>query len=177
MLESTNDKPVQYLFVGYPFSGKTTLSKKLERKLDFARVSIDEVKFDLGYRSVSDDDVPDEAWVKIFYELDKKIVDLLQSGKTILNEYAWLTKKWRDRARNLAQDLGIHTIVIFVDTPQEVVRQRLEENRLTQERFDVPDNIFEEALNEFEKPLDDEDVIIYRQSDSVDDWIKQYMHQ
>ena len=161
--------------VGYPFSGKTVLAQELAKRLGYTRLSIDEVKFDFGFKDISDDDVPDDAWGKIFKELDRRIVANLKSGRTILNEYAWLTKSWRDRARNLATDLGIETKVIFVDTPVEVVRERWLQNKLTNERFDITESVFDEAIKDFEKPEHDENVIIYHTSMDVDNWIKEYL--
>ncbi len=164
---------IHYLLVGYPFAGKTMLAKELEKRLGFVRLSIDEVKFELGYRDTSDNDVPDGAWEKIFAELDRRITKELKEGKTILNEYAWLTREWRDRARKLADDLGIETKIIFVDTLEELVRRRWQENREKSDRFDVPDDVFEEAISSFEKPTDDENVLVYQENANVDEWINQ----
>lgn len=50
-------KQVQYLMVGYPFAGKTTLAKALEKRFGFVRLNIDEVKIAMEYEGVSDDDV------------------------------------------------------------------------------------------------------------------------
>lgn len=164
-------KQLHYILIGYPFAGKTYLAKEIAKKFDYIRLSIDEVKFELGYKRVSDDDVPDEVWERIFKELDKRITSSLKSGKTIINEYAWLTKDWRDRARNLATELGIETKLIFVDTPVEVVRQRWRANRKTSERFDVPDSVFEDSIRLFERPTKEECVIVFTQNDNLNDWI------
>lgn len=45
-------KPKQYLLVGFPYSGKTTLAKELEKSLGFAHINIDQLKFDEGYTEV-----------------------------------------------------------------------------------------------------------------------------
>lgn len=171
-MNQSNRKPIHYLLVGYPFAGKTTVAKELEKQLGFKRLSIDEVKFELGFEGVSDDDVPDEAWDKIFTELDKRIVENLKAGKTIVNEYAWLTKEWRNRARKLATELGIETKLLFVNTPEQIARERWQQNRKNNSRFDVPDSVFEEAIKLFEKPTKDENIIVYDQSMNLDAWIE-----
>ena len=164
-------KQIHYLLVGYSFAGKTTLAKELGKRFGFKRLSIDDVKFEIGYQDVSDDDVPDEAWKKIFEELDLRITENLKEGKTILNEYAWITKKWRDRARKIAYDLGIETKIIFVDTSEEVVRKRWQKNKKRNERFDVSEDVFEEAIKTFEKPSEEENVILYKETDDFESWI------
>jgi len=103
------NKPIQYLLVGFPYSGKTTLAKELEKKLGFARINIDELKFAKGYTNVGDDEVPDQVWDEIFKEADQLIIKYLSEEKSLANEYAWVTREWRDRARKVAKDAGFDT--------------------------------------------------------------------
>lgn len=65
-------KPKQYLLVGFPYSGKTTLAEELEKRLGYAHINIDQLKFDEGYTEVGDD-VPDEA-------TRKKIIEAIQQN-------------------------------------------------------------------------------------------------
>ncbi len=164
-------KQMHYLFVGYPFSGKTTLAKELEKRFGFRRLSVDDVKFELGYKDVSDNDISDQVWKEIFNELDKRIVENLKLERTIVNEYPWVTKGWRDKGRKLANDLGIETKIIFVDTPEEIVRERWQNNKHKNDRFDIPEDVFEEAIEQFEKPTVDENVIVYQQGEDLEQWI------
>jgi len=168
-------KQIQYLLVGYPFSGKTVLAKELEKRFGFLRLGIDAVKFDLGYKGISDSNISDTVWKRIFRELDRRITEYLKQGKTIVNEYAWLTKDWRNRARNLADKLGIETKIIFINIPEKVVRERWKINRMTKERFDVPDDVFEEAIRLFEFPTPEENILYYNDKDTIDIWIKKYI--
>lgn len=166
------EKPTQYLLVGFPYSGKSTLAKELQKRLGFAHINIDQLKFDRGYASAGDDDVPDNVWDEIFSEADKLIVQYLQEGKNVANEYAWITRAWRDRARNVAQDAGFMTKVIYLKLPREMVIQRWLQNSKTQTRFQWPEKEFEKYLSEFEEPQSDENIIIYDQTTTLDDWLK-----
>lgn len=167
------EKPTQYLPVGLPFSGKTTLSKELEKRLGFARVNLDEVKFKFGHEGKSDDDVTQEEWTEIFNETDKLVVEHLKAGRNVINETSW-TKRWkRDRARKLATDLGLETKVIFVNVPVDVIRDRFLKNRLENDRFDIPDEILESAIQEFEIPTENENILIYDQKVPLEEWIKE----
>jgi predicted kinase len=164
--------PVQYIMVGLPFSGKTNLAKTMEKKLGFARVSIDDIKFEKGYKGVSDDGVPDEVWKDIFNESDRRVIEYLKQGKSVLNETAWTTKEWRERARKLAETKGFSTKIIYVKIKVEEARERLIKNRKTGKRFDVSDKIFNEAVEEFEEPTKDENVIIYEGKKPIEEWIQ-----
>lgn len=166
------NKPIQYLLVGFPYSGKTTLAKELVKRLGFAHINIDQLKFDKGYTEVGDDDVPDEIWNAIFKKADELIITYLSEGKNVANEYAWITREWRDRARKVAADAGFETKVIYVNPPEKVIRQRREENKKTKERFHWNDEEFERNFKDFELPNVDENIIVYDQTVPVDVWIE-----
>lgn len=167
------DKPKQYLLVGLPYSGKSTLAKQLIDKLGFAHINIDQLKWDKGYAEVGDDDVPDKAWDEIFTEADRLIVEYLSEGKNLANEYAWITKEWRDRARKVAEDAGFETKVIYIKIPVEEIRRRWQENIKTKTHFHWPEEEFNAYLKDFEEPTSDENVIFYNQKMSIDEWIKE----
>lgn len=166
------ERPVQYLLVGFPYSGKTTLAKELVKRLGFAHINIDQLKFDKGYTDVGDDDVPDAVWNEIFDEADKLIVKYLSEGKNVANEYAWITRAWRDRARKVAEDAGFETKVIYIKLPNEVIRKRWAENSKTKSRFHWPKEEFERYLKDFEELTPDEDVIIYDQKTPTEEFIR-----
>lgn len=170
------NKPIHYLLVGFPFAGKTTLSKQLEKQLGFARVNIDEVKEEFGFGGESDDDIPDEGWKKIFQETDRRLVLFLGEGKSVLNENEWVTKESRNRLSTVAAKAGFQTRVIYIKASKQIVRERLMKNRMHTERFDVPDSIFDWALHHFEEPTEDEDIIIYDTTVPLEDWITTYFH-
>lgn len=164
-------KALQYILVGLPFSGKTTLSTAISNTYGIPRVNIDDVKFEMGFTDVSDNDITHEQWKIIFDETDRRVVEYLTNGTSVLHETSW-TKRWkRDRARKLATDVGIDSIVLFVKVSEDVARKRWLKNREAQQRFDLPEDVFEEAVRDFEVPVEDENVLIYDQSTSIEDWI------
>lgn len=164
-------RPIQYLLVGFPYSGKTTIAKELENRLGFAHINIDQLKFDRGYTDVGDDEVPDNVWDDIFRNADDLIKEYLNQGKNVANEYAWITREWRDRARKVAEDAGFETKVIYVNPSEQVIRHRREINKKTKERFHWSDEEFERFFKDFEVPTSDEQIMIYDQKIPVEDWI------
>lgn len=166
-------KPTQYLLVGFPYSGKSTLASELKNKLGFEHINIDQLKFDKGYTDVGDDDVPDLAWNEIFDKADALIVKNLKAGKNVANEYAWITRQWRDRARKIAEDAGFETKVIYIKVPKQELWKRWQENAETKKRFQWPKIEFERNFKDFEEPTEGENIIVFDQKISVEDFVKE----
>lgn len=170
-------KPTQYILCGIPFSGKTTLGKALEKHLGFVHINLDDIKKEKGCGDISDDDVPDKVWKQIFGEADRRLIKALKGGKSVANETAWVTRKWRDRARKIAEKSGFSTKVIYIKIPEEIAKKRWQQNRLHKKRYDTKDDEFGDYVKDFEKPIPDEDLIIYDQIISFKDWIKKYFNE
>lgn len=168
------NKPTLYIFCGLPFSGKTVLTKKLTEKLGFASVNIDDIKFAHGYEWADDDRVPDEAWDKIFQESFDKTLEYLTQGKSVLYDCANQDRFSRDRLRGVATKGDFLTKVIHVDTPVTTVRERWLKNKTTKERFDLPEKIFQEAIDSYEPPTEDENTIVYNPSEVAEEWIEKH---
>ncbi len=164
------NKPTQYLLVGFPYSGKTTLAKELVKEFNFVHINLDQLKWNLGYTDVGDDGVPDEAWKKIFNKADELVVKYLKEGKNVVNEYAWITKEWRDRARKVASDHGFETKLIYIKLPKEEIKKRWLENSKTKNRFHWPKEEFERMFTEFEEPTANENIIYYDGDIPLKDW-------
>ncbi|MCC6932132.1 MAG: ATP-binding protein [Deltaproteobacteria bacterium] len=168
----TSNNPTHYILCGLPFSGKTYLGKLLQDKLAFVHVSLDEQKALAGYENVSDDDVPDEVWTNIFNNTDFLAVSALKQGQTVVHETAFVTKKWRDRAKAVAFTAGFQSKIIFLDIALVTIRARYEENEIRAWRYKTPKNVFEAYIQEFEAPSNEEDVIIYDGQPPLEDWIE-----
>jgi predicted kinase len=162
-------RPIQYLLVGLPYSGKTTLAKKLVAEYGFKHINIDELKWEAGYTKVGDDEVPDEAWGKIFNQADKLLIKYLKEDKNVVNEYAWVTKEWRDRARRVASKAGFETKTIYLKTSREEIEKRWRENNQSRARFHWPEKEFRQMFLDFEEPTMEEGVVIYNPDDHTTD--------
>jgi predicted kinase len=161
-----------YIFCGIPFSGKTVLTKKLERRLDYKRIDLDEVKTQHFGRSVKDSDLIKADWDRVYQMIYKQIEKSLLAGDTVIYDTGNFTKLERNRARTIAEKLQVESITVFVDTPVLVARERLLVNRKTNMRFDVTDEDFEHSIAEMESPDSTEKHIVYKDGQSIEEWIK-----
>jgi len=162
-----------YILCVIPFSGKTTLAKGIVDKLGFTRIDLDEVKFQLFGNDITDPEIDEEGWNKVYKEMYRIIRQNLLEGKTIIHDTGNFTKRERSLVKKIADEVGVETTTIFVDIPPTEARKRLESNRLTKERFDVADEDFYSTIKELEIPGDGEIHLIYNWTDSADKWIEQ----
>jgi predicted kinase len=161
-----------YILCGIPFSGKTTLANELVKRLSFTRIDLDEVKFDLFGKDITDEEIDQSGWDKIYQEMYKKIEEALQNGKTVIHDTGNFTKYERSLISDIAKKVGVEYKTIFVYTPIPIARQRLLKNRETNERFDVTDKAFDETVAEMEPPGEDENAITYDSSEFLEEFIK-----
>lgn len=159
------------IICGIPFSGKTTLSKKIASKKNWVRIDLDDIKFGLYGDQITDNDLNQDDWNKIYKIMYKRIRDQLEKGNSVVNDTGNFTKHERDLVRSISTELGINSIVVWVNTPESLARERLIENIKTRKRFQVSESIFNEVLLEMEPPQTTENFISYDSSISPEKWI------
>jgi predicted kinase len=96
-----------YILCGIPFSGKTTLANELVKRLSFTRIDLDEVKFDLFGKDITDEEIDQSGWDKIYQEMYKKIEEALQNGKTVIHDTGNFTKYERSLISDIAKKVGV----------------------------------------------------------------------
>ena len=168
------NETVLLIFCGLPFAGKTTLANELVKHFGWVRVDLDEINSERGLRELSNDEISNEDW-KETYRISYEQTELrLREGRTVINDTANFTREQRDKLRAIAEKVGTDSIVIYVNIPESVARQRWQSNRQTKERYDVRDEDFTEVADNFQPPTPDEHVISYDGSLSIESWIHEY---
>lgn len=161
-----------YILSGLPFAGKSTLAKELICRLDLVYVELDAINSERGL-GLDGKKISPEDWDKTYQEAYRRVEKILKADKTVLYEAANFTREQRAVLRAIADQLGIPSQVIYVDVPLAVVRQRLLQNRATQQRYDVRDDDFAQVVGHFQPPTEEENVVRYDGSVSVTEWIRQ----
>lgn len=164
------NKPYLYLLCGFPFAGKTTVARKMVNELGFRRVSIDEIN---NERGVWDEEkgLSPEEWTKTYQEAYRRIDALLSQGESVIDDSANFTREQRDCLRAIAHAYDATSVVIFLDTPLAEAQRRWQENRQTTVRADVRDSDFVHVIEHFELPTEDEQVLCYDGTISVEEWM------
>lgn len=152
---------------GLSFSGKSTLARAISEKLCFQEVDVDQVGAALyGGAAIDDWDFD-----RVYAEADKEIGRLLAAGIDVVDASRNFTRVERARARELARHSNSRLLTIFVDTPVALARQRRRENKASRTRRDITDAQFEEIVQVFQPPAQDERPLVFQVGDVIESWI------
>jgi predicted kinase len=162
------------ILCGIPFSGKSVLASKIAQ-LGYQRIDLDEVKFKIFGSDITDDKIDQAGWDKIYQAMYKEIDDALATGKSVVHDTGNFTVYERGLISSIAKKRSVPFRTVFVDTPIEVARQRLEKNRTTKERFDVSDEAFQSTVKEMEKPLPEENPIPFPYLEDTEEWVEKFV--
>ena len=148
-----SSKPMLYLMVGLPGSGKTTIAKQIEKEENAIRLCPDEWMHDLGFDSY--DEAAREKVEGRLWELGQEILAL---GQSVILENGFWVKKEREQIRAKAKEIGADVEIRYLDLPLDEL-----EARLLSRNTDPNDNsahVTREQLEEwsqtFERPTKEE---------------------
>lgn len=165
-------KLILYILCGLPFAGKTYLTKKIVEYTGSELISFDQLWLELE----KDPNLPtpvkgDEGWRLIRGVAKERIAEVLRSNKPVLYEDTNIRLEHREELRELARQYGATSVVVYVNTPEEIRAERMKQNLVEKQRHDVELENLKTAVSQFEEPQQDENVIIYNQSMDLDEWM------
>lgn len=147
-----------HMMVGLPGSGKTTEAKKLEQEHKALRLTPDEWQYFLFGHDIHEPE-HDERHTKIEELMWEVAVKVLKSGCDVILDFGFWTKSERDEFRRKARALGSDSKIHYMNTPNDVIWERLEaRNRLAGKNsvFYVGRKEFDEWSGLFEIPTKEE---------------------
>lgn len=163
----------QSLFVtcGLPFSGKSTLSRALAAELGVAHVEVDALHASHGLRPGLDP-IARADWIAAYQRGYAELEAILRVGRSAVFDAVSYRRLQRNRVRRVAERLGVPATVVLLDVSIDEARTRLERNRFTRERVNVPMADFLEVAEGMQWPDPDEAVIRYRPDEALADWVE-----
>jgi len=161
-----------YIMCGFPFAGKSTLSKRIAEVKGFTRIDLDEVKVEL-VGNAKEEDITQTQWDEVYKNMYAQIESTLKEGKTVIQDAGNFTRYERGLVKAIADKLNLESTTIFVDTPLEVARSRWMGNKASKERFDINVTSFEGAVAEMEIPDEHEHHLVYHEGELIDTWISE----
>lgn len=159
------------IICGLSFSGKSTLGNAIAKQFGHKVVDVDETKTQLFGLGVLDKDLSHEQWVKIYDETDKQMEKYVMSGESVIDASRNFRKAEREKVGEIAKKSGAELVTVYIDTPEEIVHERMLENRTSQVRKDITDKDFEEILQVMEVPAEDENTLVFHYDEDVSSWI------
>jgi predicted kinase len=175
MLQTMNDKrpssPTLVIVCGLSFAGKTTLADALCRRFGCSQVDVDVTKSALCGGEVTDEEVGPEQWDLIYSQTDREIEGHLGHGRTVVDASRNFRRAERDHARQIASTMQARSVLIYVDTPEPIARQRWNVNKANPTRRNVSDRGFREIISAMEPPGPDEAALLFHHDDNIADWL------
>lgn len=156
-----------YLIIlcGLPYSGKTTLRKKLIDNYGYSCVCVDEI---MDANDMWKEGHPTQIdWKRAFEEAYGNTKKMLNEGKTVIFDSGNLVFKERENLRQLAKDLGFTSKLVLMDTPIETIWERRRQNQLNRTRGHVKEERFQTALKMWERPGEKENPIIFTNDSDI----------
>jgi predicted kinase len=159
-----------YIVCGVAFSGKSTLSKKIAEYKHATLVSQDSLWFEKKKELNLDPD-SDQDWDMVL-RLSKEVVrDTLVKGDSVVFDDISLKYSDRESLRNIAKECGAEVVLVYLDTPRNVQKERQIKNLETKERHDVPEELIHWGLEELELPKESEEAFVFKPETNLADWL------
>ena len=143
-----------HLLIGLPGSGKTTLSKLLQKQTDAIRISSDDFRkllFPKPSFSQSEHD-------NLYALVDHNVEHLLQAGHSVVYDANLNRRVHRQEKYDMAKRLGVNVRLWWVKTDRDLSKQRRIDN---QDEHLLPidetsSEMFDRISDVFEAPTEDE---------------------
>jgi predicted kinase len=143
--------------VGLPFSGKTTLARKLERECSALRLTPDEWQIQLFGQDAKEPE-HDERHSLIEVMLWNVASRALELGTNVILDYGFWAREEREDFRSRAKKLGASSEVHFLDVSAEELFMRLEvrNSHPSHEYFYISAEMMKPWIAFFQRPTTDE---------------------
>ena len=145
------------LLCGRSFSGKSSVASFLAKSLPGVVVSLDAINEERGLHG--GDGIPLAEWARTNELARQRVSTRLNADETVIVDDTSSPRFLRDGWRTEVEAAGAPMVLVFIDTPDEVIRQRLLENRTSRQRGDVADEVMAAHQESFEPPSEDEQPI------------------
>lgn len=112
MIELTNAKPIFFMMVGLPYSGKSVYAKELQNKFGGEIHSSDAIRAELL------GDVQDQTNNQLIFDtLHRRVISDLSDGKNVIYDATNLSYKRRSDMLNRLKRLNCQKVCVFMATP------------------------------------------------------------
>lgn len=150
-------KPFLLITMGLSGTGKSTVADGLSFEMDFEVISSDVVRKELvgidpyerRREGFGDGIYSEEMTEKTYSEIFRRARELLQGGRSIILDGAFLQKGKRDRAKDLAKECGARFYEIETICPENVAKERLAERMTKRGVSDATSEVYQKQKELF----------------------------
>mgnify|MGYP004417308680 CR=1 FL=1 len=152
-------KPTLYITMGLPASGKTYFSQQLAAELDTFFLNCDNLRLAMFEKPTFSPEEHAMVYRTVAFIAEQH----LAQGQSIICNANYHIHNRREAMQELARACGAKYKILWVQTPYEVVKERIQsrEHEIPVEKMVHPPlELLEKMSRAFEEPRDDEPVII-----------------
>lgn len=169
------NKPILYILVGLPFSGKSTLRDKIAELTTIRPFSFD--KFWVELESTMNEKEKSKLSFEYVSELMRNaMTETLKEGYSVIYDSLNDTPDQREILIDLANKADADYLIIYLNTPIEVIKSRRDINESTAQRHSVDDENFNKSIAKFIPPLSSEKSIEFLPEDDITSWINKNLY-
>jgi predicted kinase len=159
---------------GLSFAGKSTLGTAIATRHSYVNVDVDETKARLFGMRFDENSLSQSEWDRIYAGTDLEIAEHLRCGRSVVDASRNFRKQERDNARRIATAHSAKFVLIYVDTPESVARERMLANRKDRRRVDWGDDSFDAVVAAMQPPTIEEDPLVFNFRDDISAWITRH---
>ncbi len=101
----------------------------------------------------------------------ENILKALNNGKSVIYDDNNAKREHREELGDIAKKAQAESIVIYLDTPLEVIKAREEANKDSHGRHEVEPHNFQKVLEDLEIPSSDEEVLIFTPETDINGFV------
>lgn len=146
-----------YLFIGYPGAGKTTVAKVIAETTGAIHLWADVER----HKNFPNPNHTKEESDQLYNKLNALTDKLLSEGKSVVFDTNFNFHDDRQKLRQIAQKYDAKTLVVWVNTPADVAKERAVYGHRSRNlyKLNMTDEQFESIASKLEEPTKDETVV------------------
>lgn len=154
---------------GVPFSGKSTLARRLATDSGWTWLETDAIAAALFPRA-NGGRLGRAEWAAVYRASFGELESCLERGQSVVYGATNFRRLMRDRLRQIAAPFAAPVVVVVVDPPLAEVERRRRANRACRLRRDVASADFGQVVSRFQWPSEDETVLRYEPAVPFAEW-------
>lgn len=160
-----------YIMCGLAFSGKSTLARKIVERTGCRLIAFDKLWVEKEKETTIAKG--DKGWRFIRRVAQDEIADALKEGLSVVYDDTNVRFEHREEIRAIARSSDVNPIVIYLNTPMELIRERELVNKTTGKRHGVEPENFQKVVEQLEVPSSNENVLEFTPGTDTEKFLSQ----